>query len=421
MDMLSSHKSALVSYNKLRLIDENGQLIMDHEPNYLNTVLTTSQLAAQNHIGSFCATFYSVRAFDYFKPDELAGLTVYDWFFNIWLSQFGEIRQIGEYLSGYRQHTTSVWSSKSQADQCWELIRSIDSYNQKLDYKYDKSFQSYKRNLINQLASIKTPMCVDITLMSNSFLVDDHNYFTDELIKYILTSNEQSAAVLTASKSKKLIDTVQEYKRNNKNIADRILGYDGMYNIKAKCIYATSIEDAYRALSIVNTSSTLLVFEIPNYDESKLKSDKHLLKKLQSVSHSDRFVKVIVHSNHLKQYLIDKKICSDERITTIPDRIYMKNSSAMEQREKDFMIIREILNKCLEGSLRPVPTNILKTAKRMYLRYTINLRSIIIHKLNRHAVISKTKSTIKRNKTIYRIAKSLYVPARSIYRSKVIK
>ena len=404
IELLSSDESAIMSYNKLKLIDENSEPIVDHEPDYFSDFLTTSELAAQNHIGSFCATFYSNKVFDHFNSDQFMGLIVYDWFFNIWASQFGQIRQLGEYLSGYRQHSTSVWSSKSQSDQCWELVWSVDSYNQKFNFKYDKSFQSYKRNLINQLSAINQPMGIDIAVMSNNFLPQVGEEFVDGATKYVLLNNENTVVISTAKKTKKLLAAVRRYKQNNSEIASQIIGYDGEYNIKIGCIYATSIDDAYfSALPIVNIHNTPLVFEICKDDERKIKAKKHLSKYIKAILHSNGFVKVVVHNATMKQYFIDNKLCAEENIALVLTG--MKTSK--QKQVEGFRMIDDILKQCVDGTLQPAPPNIIKIVRRTYLRMTMN------HNINRNTVIIKTKSIIKRNKVIYTIAKSIYGPASS--------
>ena len=419
MDLLSSHKSAIMSYNKLQLIDENSELIKEHEPDYFSEILTTSQLAAQNHIGSFCATFYRVEVFEHFTADEFVGLTVYDWFFNIWASQFGQIRQLGEYLSGYRQHSTGVWSSKSEADKCWELIWSIDSYNQKLNFKYDISFQSYKHNLINQLASIQQPMGIDIAVMSNNFLSQEGDEFVAGVTSHVLTKNENTIVFSTIKKTKKVLREVRRYKQDNKEIANRIIGYDAAHAIKIKCIYATSIHDAYfGALPIVNRRNTLLVFEICKDDEDKINTDKHkhIKKYLKAILHSNGFVNVVVHSEMTKQYLINSKLCVKERITLVPvstsgENLRMKTSK--QGQTEDYDRVNAILKQCLDGGLQPTPQSLLKIVRRLYLRVSMS------HNINRNTIIIKTKSIVKHNKVAYALAKSIYGPTRSLYRAKI--
>lgn len=411
IDLLQSNKSTIMSYNKLLLIDEGSRLISKHEPKYLNDILSTDQLAAQNHIGSFCATFYSFKCFDFFNPEEFEGLTVYDWFFNIWMSRFGEIRQIGEFLSGYRQHSASVWSSKSQADQYRELIWSIDSYNKKLNFAHDEAFQSYKRSLINQLSLVGDPMRVEVAIIGREFPFKDDSFVANE-IKYILENND---SILVAGNNKKT-EIASRYKQDHPDIASKVIGYDGDYSISAGCIYAVSINDAYSTLSslAINNHDAPLVFEIGSSDEKKIKrSDIDVRKKLKSIFNSPYFIKVVVRKDEVKRYIIDTKLCSEEEVVLVPSSVSEKifgkeNMYEVNQIKSYYFQINNILRQCIDGRLQP-------RTPHMYKRLSV------YYSKTKSTTFRKAKSLAKRNRVVFFFAKRIFKPLISFYRSNRVK
>ncbi|HEY4963518.1 MAG TPA: glycosyltransferase [Candidatus Saccharimonadales bacterium] len=389
INLLKSDNTAIMSYNKLLLINQNSETITEHEPEHLSKVVTTDQLASQNHIGSFCATFYTARCFDFFDPMEFDGLIVYDWFFNIWMSRFGTVRLLNEYLSGYRQHSASVWSAMPQTKQYWELIWSIDSYNKKLDFAYDEAFQSYKRNLINQLSSIGSSMAVDLAILSEQFMSKDYPFSNGET-KYILEHNNSVVIIAENKRSSLLTAMVKVYKQDNPNIASKLLGYDGEYSLVTKCIYATSTDDAYyRALPISNTRNTLLVFEIGTDEETTIGA-ADTTRKLKAIFNSMNFVYVVVHSEKTKQNLVRMKLCEEHRIALIPssvsEKIYGKDKLYDPEQEKSYFLqINNLLRRCVSGEIQPRPPRLLRRLKML-------CRSII------SSISVRTKSVIKRNR-----------------------
>lgn len=405
--LLHSDKTAIMSYNRLLLIDQKSKTIAEHEPKQLDRVLTTNQLAAYNHIGSFCATFYSGKCFDFFDPKEFDGLIVYDWFFNIWMSRFGSVKLLPEYLSGYRQHPASVWSSRSQTEQYWELIWSIDSYNKKLDFVYDKAFQSYKRNIINQLSAISSPMRVDVVVISENFMSSE-DLFTSGAPKYILRHNDNAVALAPAKKD--MAASAQTYKYDNADIANKVIGYNGDYSIMAKAIYATSIDDAfYRALPISDNFNTLLVFEICKDDEKTIQT-ADITKKLKAIFNSVNFVKVIVHSESIKTDIISRKLCDSSRMVVIPstvsEKIYGKgNIYGPAQLTSYYLQINNLLKQCIAGTLRPQPLHPLKKLKMRY------------HTL-KPAIIRRIRTKVRGNKITFFMARVIMKLLRLIYRSK---
>jgi|SRR5665213_3038282 len=409
LNLLKSDKTAIMSYNKLLLIDQNSKTITEHEPDRLDKVLTTEQLAAQNHIGSFCATFFTARCFDRFDPAEFEGFTVYDWFFDIWMSQFGSIRLLPEYLAGYRQHSASVWSSMSQMKQYWELIWSIDAYNKKLEFGYDGAFQSYKRNLINQLSAIGTPMAVDIAVLSEGFLSPEDTFTSGETT-YLLQNNTSITAVATAKRSKNLTAAAKKYKQDNADFASKVIGYDGDYDVTTKCIYATSIDDAYyKALPITNYHDTLLVFEICKADEANVEA-ADAIKKLKAICKSANFVEVVVHSEKVKLSLIRNKLCDESRIALIPssvsEKIYGKNELYNPEQAKSYCFqINNLLRRCISGELRPAPPSTLRKLKRRY-------RAL------RLAGVRRLKAIVRRNAVLLFIARGVVKLKSLLYQPK---
>lgn len=405
IDNLQSNDGALISYNKLLLINEKSELISKHEPRQLSETLTTERLASQNHIGSFCATFYKAECFKYFDVSNFEGLTVYDWFFNIWMSQYGTIKLVPEYLSGYRQHSASVWSSKSQTEQYGELIKSIDNYNKKLKFSYDRAFQSYKRNIINQLFNIGSSMGVDVAIMSDSFPVIK-DAFTEEQITYIINSSENNVILCSTNTHKKnrdsFLDAIKQYKQVHPEIAPKIIGYDGDYSLQVRAIYALSIDDAYLlALPIVRRHDVPFVFQISSRDEKNL-SNKETIRKLRKIFRAANLKKLIVHSELAKRMIVANKFCSEDGVALIPssvsEKIFGRDKMYEPEQMKSYLFqINDLLNKSVRGELRPLAP-----------------ASIVFLRKIRKGVPRRLKSLLKRNRLVHMSIKKTLSPLRAL-------
>lgn len=158
---LAEHQDCAFCFHPFLKYDEaSGQLSVPAPllPAAAGALFTAAQLARENFIGNFSACMYRRAAIDRLAP-ELFELKVYDWMFNITVAQEGRIGYIPQFMSVYRAHSRSAWSSLKAEEQRGEVLAQIDAYNQHLRFKFDQEFQALKEALLTEvdLQSISPP------------------------------------------------------------------------------------------------------------------------------------------------------------------------------------------------------------------------------------------------------------------------
>jgi hypothetical protein len=387
--LLELHQSALISYNKLMLIDANSNDIEKHIPNMTSKVLFTEKLVEQNYIGSFCASFYRGKCFDHFDKHTFDGITVYDWFFNIYLSQFGEIRLLNEYLSGYRQHSKSVWSSLSHKEKLLNVLSSIDDYNERTKFKYDSSFQANKQYLISALNGLNHRSSTNnIIILSGTFPCDNKNKYEEKEIRKILEELPNSIVLVNGENYDStgndgiFENDIIKYKLKHAPIASRILDYGECYIANAKCLFAMSLHDTFsHILPMANKYAIPFIFEIK---QSENLSTKNEILKLQKILSSPYFRKVLVPQNLAQRSFLDKKICKNENIELISNNM----TSPASLRSK-------ILKQCATGKLPPMKITGLKGAT-IYFKNKIK------------TIVPRRVKTLIKHTLIYLLSVKLY-------------
>jgi glycosyltransferase involved in cell wall biosynthesis len=136
----------LIIGKKRELYSNNSKIFY---PNSYN-ILSTEDLITNYSIGNFSCAVYRMSALN--KLDKsIYDLRMYDWLFNMSISEFGPFIHIREPLSVYNYSGNGEWSKKSEIEQNKIVLDLIPSYKNFFKGKYDKQLDSVANVLKNQV------------------------------------------------------------------------------------------------------------------------------------------------------------------------------------------------------------------------------------------------------------------------------
>ncbi|GMA60050.1 glycosyltransferase [Alicyclobacillus fastidiosus] len=149
VEFLDRNIGCVLAFNRYTVSNMYQSYIQPWPINDAFQILTVSDLIRSNFIGNFSTCIYRndvIKSLD----DSLYNMKVYDWMFNIAVSQHGFIGYIPQVMSVYRQHPAGTWTRKSEIDKIRETIHCIDEYNKYLNYIYNYEFTDHRNRLISQ-------------------------------------------------------------------------------------------------------------------------------------------------------------------------------------------------------------------------------------------------------------------------------
>lgn len=149
INFLDNHRECVMTMNRLIIFNEVLNKFSYKEWHFLEDykLYTTQDMAVGNKLGNLSACVFRKSEIDKIKPN-LFDLKIADWMLGLVLSQNGFISILKELMSVYRIHNNGEWSKMSIKKRNERLIEIIDSYNQYLEYKYNKEFTLYKKTLV---------------------------------------------------------------------------------------------------------------------------------------------------------------------------------------------------------------------------------------------------------------------------------
>lgn len=155
INFLNNHRECVMSMNRFIIYNQDLSKFSFKAWNVLEdySYITAQDMATGNKLGNLSACVFKRSEINKIKPD-LYNLNIADWMLGLVLSQNGFISILKELMSVYRIHSKGEWTMMpiKKRNEC--LIDCIDTYNQYLEYKYDKEFNSYK-NSLNKLSYTK--------------------------------------------------------------------------------------------------------------------------------------------------------------------------------------------------------------------------------------------------------------------------
>ncbi|KOF55974.1 MULTISPECIES: glycosyltransferase [Clostridium] len=151
-DFLDSHKEYSGALNRYVMYDMDSNVSRKTYScnNFKYITIRTEDLIRSNLIGNFSSCIYRNEVIKRLDP-VLFDMEVYDWMFNIAISQKGPIAYLPEVTSVYRIHSNGAWNGKSGEDKIKSIIKSCDDYNKFLRYKYNDYFLASKASYEKQL------------------------------------------------------------------------------------------------------------------------------------------------------------------------------------------------------------------------------------------------------------------------------
>lgn len=147
---LHEHRECVLCFNRLIYFYENeGRFYFypEFEIDRDYKLFMSIELIRNNFIGNFSACVYRKSAIEALD-ESLYNMKVYDWMFNIVISQYGMIGYLPEVMSMYRKHPKSTFAGKTVEQQEEEVLALIDIYNDYLENKFEDDFQYMRQKYI---------------------------------------------------------------------------------------------------------------------------------------------------------------------------------------------------------------------------------------------------------------------------------
>jgi len=282
---------------------------------------TRDLINKSNLIGNFSCCFYNSSYLDGLKEDAYH-LTLYDLLFNAIYSNYGFIGHLGEYLSVYRYHENSVWSSKKELQKSQELYACIDQYNQYSNFTYDIEYRKFQDSILKDVIP-NNFFDKDLVIIDNVFPNELSQFSYQEITSY-LDYYEKSICLSTGlffpcfNNSSSLDEAIRRYKRSHLDLHTKVIEFndDRIRIYHPKLLYFIFLSSVKLGWSYILEKKRPFVFELypgGGFAFDNPESD-YILKTVMS---SKYFKKVIVTQSVVRDYLLKKKFCKPHQIEYI--------------------------------------------------------------------------------------------------------
>jgi glycosyltransferase involved in cell wall biosynthesis len=151
VDFLDNHLDFAICCHNVCIVDENGK----QSRNLLDDTKEVTQVDDLCR-GDYISTPSCMVRNGLLKeiPSWLYALPGCDWPFDILNAEKGKIRFFPQVLAAYRIHPGGLWSGQSQGVRHHIALRLVETLNEKLNYKYDSSFEIYRLRVQLALATL---------------------------------------------------------------------------------------------------------------------------------------------------------------------------------------------------------------------------------------------------------------------------
>ena len=150
VDFLDTHPDFAICCHNVSVMDENGI----NSGNLLDgtkEVTDVTELCRGDYISTPSCMVRNGLLNEI--PSWLYSLPGCDWAFDILNAEKGKIRFFPEVLAAYRVHAAGIWSGHSAETRHRMALDIISILNEKLEYKYDSSFETYRFRLLHAISS----------------------------------------------------------------------------------------------------------------------------------------------------------------------------------------------------------------------------------------------------------------------------
>ncbi len=310
-----------MSFNKLLLYWQQENRYEVYDADYNVNIVTTEDIVTDNRPGSLCASFYDAKLLGHISDSLFKDMYTGDWMFNIFYSQFGDVRLINLPMSVYRKHFDGIWSGNKPVINNKILVSNIKEYNKYLSFLYDNEFQIIRNEYIEYLISKNAVRPYEIAIIDNIF-PNPLSGFSYQEFTNILDFYKNSVVCTTGAFScllsnEPVENMIVKYKRDYPAFSDRVLKIDEDFSFSANLLYGIFLNTAYNNLLPLSEKMQVpFVFTLypgGGFCLNDRKSDK----KLKAVFTSPWFKKVIVTQQATYDYLIKKHFCKKKDIEFI--------------------------------------------------------------------------------------------------------
>lgn len=311
-----------VAFNSLYILDENTRILKKNNDHYINKDYFSTQdlIMGKYFIGNLGCCFFDSFYLQFFDK-KIFKLPLYDFFLNTYYSSFGLIGHLKEYLSTYRKHSGSFWSSKKDSDRNNKLINFIEDYNKFFNYIYDYEYTAFIDSIYDGPSFIDERK-YDLVIIDNIFPNVFSPFSYEEITNYLYRF-KNSLALCTYMYSETLSkeslrDSLFNYKQRHPLLSNKISDYTYVKakKINTKLMYFIFKTTTLHYYQLLKEKKVDFVFEL--YPGGGLYFDNPQCDyELRKITKLRGFKKVIVTQKPVRDYLIKKKICKKNQIELI--------------------------------------------------------------------------------------------------------
>jgi glycosyltransferase involved in cell wall biosynthesis len=320
LDFMNVHPECSFCFSEFYLLEQTTGII-SRLSDQVNSpeVFSTHSLVYNNLIGNFSCCFYDSQYLSEIPRDVFETFTV-DWMFNLVYSQFGEIGHLSQILSVYRKHTKGAWTGQRQDEQAIKLYSLINDYNRILDFTYDAEFTQYQEYLRTTFPVLSDYTAVDLIIYDDTFphplsifRVVEFAFYLEKIDHILILSSGLS---LKALEDIQLDSLLKKWKKVQLKYAHKVQVFQNGIKVKGKVIYTVFLNNAYFLIDEIEKLKIPLIFTLypgGGFGLENAESDK----KLQRVTSSPCFKKVIVTQKITYDYLVNNGFCTEDQIVFI--------------------------------------------------------------------------------------------------------
>lgn len=344
---LQDNPDYAICFNRIYMYFQNTEEFLVYEPNikFGGNVFDTRDLVKEYFIGNLSCCMYSAKHKEQIRTD-LFDLYIGDWMFNIYYSQFGRIGCVEEFMSVYRKHDGSVWSTGDPYKNAKKLYGYITTYNRYLNYEFNEEFSEIQRLLKLSVATNVADLVVldDIAPHPlSAFRLQEFLSYMEKFENSVLYCSGASVKLLG---NKTLDELIYNFLKRHSEYAGQIDALKPDTVIYAKLAYMVFLGNAYLSVGKMEQTGTPFVFCLypgGSFALNNAQSDVML----RRVTSSPCFRKVIVTQKITYDYLIEKKFCSPDQIEFIFGVVTpLEQFKRLYEGKRHYGINKDILDIC---------------------------------------------------------------------------
>jgi len=322
---LSLHKdnpNLAITFNSLMFYWQEEDKFEIWQPEINKDLLSTESLAEDNFIGNFSACFIKGGILKHID-EALFDMFTVDWMFHICCSQYGDIGFINTPMTVYRKHKKGIWTGKDVIEKSKVLLKQIDDYDRYLNFVYYKNFNIYRKRIIDDINNQAVISLDDheLVIINNVFPRPAAGFTYVENIS-ILNEIDSSLALTIEYINPDLgLETTDDliigFKRAYPQLCERLYKIPVNLVVNTKLLYCIFLFVAYnQVLSIAEKYRIPFIFTLyPGGGFALENEDSDNM--LKRTCGSPFFKKVIVTQKVIKEYLLKKGFCEEDKIEFI--------------------------------------------------------------------------------------------------------